>query len=190
MSNGQELREVGRFLQTRMRPGQEVYFLAREEHHSRPLQEIKITSTIVEYMIMHGQLRLPEVGIDLSSKLVMIEISLFLGTGDLCPISRFPRSLLEDERPIQGKFVPRNFVSFLTAAKPLTCLYRLAQKSKIKLWSLGWQNAKSKPTPKKVDAPRPQRSSPTLSNNLEVFSEGLCDWRLVTWPVTKNCCSA
>ena len=79
-----------------------VCFIVQEEFRGRQAKYVTITSDVIERMIKHGQFKMNKVDVELSNKLANTEISLFFGSGDPCPISRFPRSLLQDDDSPHG----------------------------------------------------------------------------------------
>lgn len=94
---------MGRFLRDKMWLRKGICFVVREEFRGRQVKYITITSDVIERMIKHCQFKMSKVDVELSNKLATTEISLFFGSGDLCPISRFPRSLLQDEDSPHGQ---------------------------------------------------------------------------------------
>ena len=74
----------------------QIYFVVQEEHNGRKAEHIQITSELLSKMITRGHFQI-EHWIRLTSKVVNTEILLSLGRDGTYPISRFPRSLLEDQ---------------------------------------------------------------------------------------------
>ena len=103
LPDSQEICELGRFLQGKMQLRQGLYFVGREQNAKSEPQYFKFTSNDVENMIRQRRFKSSQVNMRLSNKLAMVEIALFLGSGDSYPISLFPRSLLEDEEPKRGE---------------------------------------------------------------------------------------
>lgn len=75
----------------------ELYFIIQEEHRGQHAEQASITMDVIERMIRRRQFKMKSVSVRLSNKLAYTEILLHMGPGDVYPISRFPRSLLQDE---------------------------------------------------------------------------------------------
>jgi hypothetical protein len=85
------------------------YFLVQEEHRSEAAYKLIIAHDIIEKMIRERQFAMKAVSVKLSSRLAVNEILLCLKPDYISPISRFPRSLLQD-----GDFSSR--MSFVVVA--------------------------------------------------------------------------
>ena len=91
--------------------------MIQEQHRGQHAMKVHITPDIVSDMVVRGQFKM-KVRVELSNKLANTEILLCLGRDGLFPISRFPRSLLEDGQ-----------------AMPSMSTFRPASKRKMKLAS-------------------------------------------------------
>ena len=83
--------------------------MIQEQHRGQHAMKVHITPDIVSDMVVRGQFKM-KVRVELSNKLANTEILLCLGRGELFPISRFPRSLLEDGQamPSMSTFRPES----------------------------------------------------------------------------------
>lgn len=81
--------------------------MIQEQHRGQYAMKVHITPDIVSDMVVRGQFKM-KVRVALSNKLANTEILLSLGRDGLFPISRFPRSLLEDGQvlPSMSTFRP------------------------------------------------------------------------------------
>lgn len=59
-------------------------------------QRVVLDSNVTDQMIRQRSYKMKSITLQLSNKLAMTEIFLFLNEEEIFPISRFPRSLLED----------------------------------------------------------------------------------------------
>ena len=84
-------------MRNKLQSGHELYFVIQEEHRGHHAKKASVSIDVIERMIMKSQFKMDKVIIELSSKLAYTEILLHMGPGDVYPISRFPRSLLQDE---------------------------------------------------------------------------------------------
>ena len=84
-------------MRNRLQSGYELYFVIQEEHRGQHAERVSVPTDVIERMISKRQFKMDSVSIQLSTKLVLTEILLHMGPGDVYPISRFPRSLLQDE---------------------------------------------------------------------------------------------
>lgn len=80
-----------------------VSFIIQEEFRGRQAKCVAITSEVIERMIKHSQFKMDKIDVELSDKLATTEISLSFGSGNPRPISRFPRSLLQDDDSSYGE---------------------------------------------------------------------------------------
>ena len=97
LEDSKEISELGRFLQSKMQPGRELSFVVQEEHRGRHAEKISITTNVIERMVRKCQFKMSNIRVELSNQLATTEILLYFGPEDIYPISRFPRSLLQDE---------------------------------------------------------------------------------------------
>ena len=71
--------------------------MIQEVHRENSAESAAISSDVIERMIRQGQFSMSKITLQLSSKLAETEISLCLSNAETYTISRFPRSLLQDE---------------------------------------------------------------------------------------------
>ena len=90
-------------MKDRLLTGHDLYFVIQEEHRGEQAKQAFISRDVIEQMIQKCQFKMNKVTIELSNKLASTEILLCLGTEGAFPISRFPRSLLQDEDASQSK---------------------------------------------------------------------------------------
>jgi len=95
--------DVGHFLKNKSQVQPGVYFVVQEEHRGQRAKPIAITPDTIQRMINHCQFKMPKINVSLSNKLATTEILLYLGSGEPYPISKFPRSLLQDEDSGKGQ---------------------------------------------------------------------------------------
>lgn len=89
--------ELGKLLQNKMHSDQDLYFVVQEEHRGRHAKQVCITADVIERMVRKRQFKMSSIRVELSSQLSTTEILLHFRTEDVYPISRFPRSLLQDQ---------------------------------------------------------------------------------------------
>ena len=97
LPDSNEICELGTFMKEKLQSGRELYFVIQEEHQGQHAKQATISSAVIERMIRKGQFKMSKINVDLSHKLVTTEIALSVGPGIRFPISKFPRSLLQDE---------------------------------------------------------------------------------------------
>lgn len=90
-------------MKDRLMTGHDLYFVIQEEHRGEQARQAFISRDVIEQMIQKCQFKMNKVTIELSNKLASTEILLCLGTEGAFPISRFPRSLLQDGDASQSK---------------------------------------------------------------------------------------
>ncbi len=88
--------ELGKFLRNSIRNGNNPYFMIRETNNNLFTQRVTLDSNLIDRMIRQRSYKMKSITLQLSNKLAMSEISLFLNEEEIFPISRFPRSLLEE----------------------------------------------------------------------------------------------
>lgn len=88
--------ELGKFLRNSIRNGNNPYFMIRETNNNLFTQRVTLDSNLIDRMIRQRSYKMKSITLQLSNKLAMSEISLFLNKEEIFPISRFPRSLLEE----------------------------------------------------------------------------------------------
>ena len=84
-------------MRNKLQSGNELYFVIQEEHRGQHAKQVPVSTDIIERMIRKRQFKMDNISVQLSTKLAYTEILLHMGPGDVYPISRFPRSLLQDE---------------------------------------------------------------------------------------------
>ena len=84
-------------MQKKMHSGNELYFVIQEAHRGQDAKRESVSTDVVERMIRNRRFKMTNISVQLSTKLAYTEILLHMGPGDMYPISRFPRSLLQDE---------------------------------------------------------------------------------------------
>ncbi|KAL8723905.1 MAG: hypothetical protein Q9181_007090 [Wetmoreana brouardii] len=97
LPESEDICELGKFLRDKMVPGHNPAFVVQEKYRGQNAESIEITSTVIDGMIGKRRFNLGKITISLSSKLAVTEIFLSVNQGELLNISKFPRSLLEDE---------------------------------------------------------------------------------------------
>jgi hypothetical protein len=90
--------KLGHYMKFRAtRSKNDPYFIIQEEHHSEEAQKLFIAHDIIERLIRERQFVMKAVSVKLSSRLAVNEILLCLEPDRVYFISRFPRSLLQDD---------------------------------------------------------------------------------------------
>lgn len=84
-------------MRNKVQSGRELYFVVQEEHRGQHAKQAPLSIDVIERMIRKRQFKMGNVSAHLSTKLAYTEILLHMGPGDVYPISKFPRSLLQDE---------------------------------------------------------------------------------------------
>lgn len=80
-----------------MQGGRNLRFVIQQVYRETSPESVIISSDVVERMIRLGQFSMGRITIQLSNQLAETTISLCLDEGETYTISRFPRSLLQDE---------------------------------------------------------------------------------------------
>ena len=106
-------------MEDRMRARYDLYFIIQEEHRGEQAKQAFISPDVIERMIRTCQFKMSKINVELSNKLAATEISLCLGPEGPFPISRFPRSLLQDEDLSQSKFLEAISVELIPVANDL-----------------------------------------------------------------------
>jgi hypothetical protein len=90
--------KLGHYMKLRAtRSKNDPYFIIQEEHHSEDAQKLSIAHDIIERMIRERLFVMKAVSVKLSSRLAVNEILLCLEPDRVYFISRFPRSILQDD---------------------------------------------------------------------------------------------
>lgn len=84
-------------MRDKLHSGHKLYFVVQEEHQGQHAEQVSLSEDVIERMIRKRQFKMGNVSVLLSTKLAYTEILLHMGPGDVYPISKFPRSLLQDE---------------------------------------------------------------------------------------------
>ena len=92
-----EISELGRFMKDKIQAGNKAYFVIQEEYRGQHAKQLHIEPDVIDRMIKGQRFSMEKAEIELSSKIATTEILLCLAVGKRFPISRFPRSLLQDE---------------------------------------------------------------------------------------------
>ena len=96
LEDSSEISELGKLLRNKMQFDHDLYFIIQEEHRGRCAKEICITTEVIERMIRKRQFKMSPIDVKLTNQLAITEILLHFGPQDKYPLSRFPRSLLQD----------------------------------------------------------------------------------------------
>ena len=106
LEDSQDVSELGKLLRDKIQHGNDVFFVVREEHQGRDAKQVHITNDVIERMVRKCQFKMSSILVELSNQLANTEILLRFGANDIYPISRFPRSLLQDDdfKPSQSKY--------------------------------------------------------------------------------------
>ena len=99
LEDSKEISELGKFLRNKTQLGNDLFFVIQEEHRGRHAKQACITTDMIERMVRKCQFKMSNIRVELSSQLATTEILLHFGAEDTYPISRFPRSLIQDEHP-------------------------------------------------------------------------------------------
>ena len=91
-------------MRNRMQPGYDLFFVIQERDRGRDAKQAFITPDVIERMIRKCQFKMSIIRVELSTQLAITEISLRFGPDDNYPISRFPRSLLQDEGSRESQY--------------------------------------------------------------------------------------
>ena len=84
-------------MKDRLQSGHDLHFVIQEEHRGEHARKVPITSDVIDRMIRNCQFKMSKIVVELSNELATTEISLRLGPEGAFLISRFPRSLLQDD---------------------------------------------------------------------------------------------
>jgi len=98
LPGSEDIMKLGNYMKFRAaRNKSDPYFIIQEEHRSEEAQKLFIAHDIIERMIRERQFMMKAISVKLSSRLAVNEILLCLEPGRFYFISRFPRSLLQDD---------------------------------------------------------------------------------------------
>lgn len=130
--------ELGKFLRNSIRNGNNPYFMIRETNNKLFTQRVTLDSNLIDRMIRQRSYKMKSITLQLSNKLAMSEISLFLNEEEIFPISRFPRSLLEEMDNQESQYCPL----FLFFFSVITCFSRLrkSENSQFQLYEMDRPN--------------------------------------------------
>ena len=106
LDDSQEVSELGKLLRDKIQHGNDLFFVVQEEPRGRHAKQVCITNDVIERMVRKCQFKMSSILVELSNQLANTEIMLHFGANDIYPISRFPRSLLQDDdfKPSQSKY--------------------------------------------------------------------------------------
>ena len=79
--------------------------MIQEKHREQHAKQAIMSSDVIERMVRQSQFKIGKIAVHLSSKLSESEIFLCFKDGEEYPISRFPRSLLQDDGARESKFL-------------------------------------------------------------------------------------
>ena len=97
LEDSQEISELGKQLRNKIEYGKALFFVIQEEHRGRHAKKVCITNDVIERMVRKRQFKMSSILVENTNQLALTEILLEFGATDIYPISRFPRSLLQDE---------------------------------------------------------------------------------------------
>lgn len=103
MPGSRDIRELGHFISRYVQGGYHPHFVIQERYREGVSESVEIGSDVIERMIRQGHFSISKITVHLSSKLAVTEISLCLDDVERHSISRFPRSILEDDNYKSGK---------------------------------------------------------------------------------------
>lgn len=130
-SGESEIRNLGRYLQDKMRSSFRPHFIITDNSNV-PTEErkIKISRSTTSYMMEQGSFRLADITINVSAENVITNIDLSVVSGHRFPISGFPRALMQQPPPI-CKLILRNF-SCLCPSTTYIMILRIVHTSLLK----------------------------------------------------------
>ena len=97
LPESRDVRELGKFLKEKAQHGGEPYFMIQEKHRGQHAAQVTMSFDVIERMIRQSQFNLGKITVHLSSKLSESEMFLCFNDGEAYSISRFPRSLFQDD---------------------------------------------------------------------------------------------
>ena len=105
LEDSQEISELGKFLRNQIQQGNDLFFVVQEELRGRHAKQVPITNDVIERMVRKCQFKMSSILVELCNQIATTEILLHFGGNNIYPISRFPRSLLQDDdfKPSQSK---------------------------------------------------------------------------------------
>jgi hypothetical protein len=118
------------------------YFIIQEEHHSEGAQKLPIAHDVIERMIRERQFTMRAASVKLSSRLAVNEIFLCIQSDQVYRISRFPRSLLQDDE-FAGTSFTCSTTSFPALIAKLSLRHRNAANCCYELKPMGLKVLKS-----------------------------------------------
>ena len=116
LPESREISELGKFLREKTQHNSDPYFVIQEKHRGQQARKVVISADVIERMVTQYEFRLGKITVHLSSKLSETEIFLCLKDGAPNTISRFPRSLLQDDNGRESeRLFPNGILSQLQA---------------------------------------------------------------------------
>ena len=109
-----ELSELGKLLKEKLRNYKDLYFIIQEQHRGQQAKQITVTSELIERMVWKRQFKSANIDVKLSDKIAITEMYLCFGAEGSFPISRFPRSLLQDENMRESECTSHCWINFAT----------------------------------------------------------------------------
>ena len=145
-----------------------------------------ISSDVIERMIRQGQFSMSRITVQISSKLAATKISLCLDDVETYTISRFPRSLLQEDNYKRGLLLFHfRWGSLLTISLP-SCV-RNPQKPQQEFWSMGQQNTESTDSPQALGTARFESRLSASQHHKSIFRVQLCLGEFFTCRIGKAC---
>ena len=112
LADTKELSELGKLLKEKLQNCKELYFIVQEQHRGHQAKKITVTGELIERMVWKRQFKLANIDVKLSDKIAITEMFLCFGPEGSFPISRFPRSLLQDENLRESEYASALLDSF------------------------------------------------------------------------------
>ena len=152
LAESEEIRELGRFLKEQRIAGRDLAFVIQEKYRGWQATSIKLDPLVIDRMIGQRRFNLGKITIKLSSKLAVSEIYFSVKDEGLFIISRFPRSLLEDEGIRESMKIPENphrITSFTT--NHVHVIPTIPPNHELYIKTMGWENCESENSPAAMD---------------------------------------
>ena len=152
LAESEEIRELGRFLKEQRIAGRDLAFVIQEKYRGWQATSIKLDPLVIDRMIGQRRFNLGKITIKLSSKLAVSEIYFSVKDEGLFIISRFPRSLLEDEGIRESMKIlenPYRIATFTT--NHVHVIPRNPPNHELYIKTMGWENCESENSPAAMD---------------------------------------
>lgn len=85
-----------------MQDGFKPHFLIQEVNQEQYSESVVVSTDVIERMIRRGQFSMSKITVQISREFAYTNISLCLNDVDTYTISRFPRSLMQDDENKRG----------------------------------------------------------------------------------------